>query len=141
VDQEAELAWIGERSAEVLGVSRAEIELGRARADRTDAPTPLEVDGRRVGTIYTPVEASPNAAVRNRFLSAADGLPFRIAAARDANASGRRERRVRGARRALGRRRSGTDPDARARTSAGAGSLRDPSWEPSVTSSVNNSAF
>jgi len=79
---EAELPWIGERSAEVLGVANAEIELGRPRGQSSDAPTPLEVDGRTVGTIYTPVEATPNATVRNRFLPALAAL---LAVALDRN--------------------------------------------------------
>ncbi len=73
-DLDDELAWIGSRTAEVLGVSRAEIELGRPRTHHGDAPTPLEVDGRTVGTIYTPVEATESAAVRNRFLPALAAL-------------------------------------------------------------------
>jgi two-component system, OmpR family, sensor histidine kinase KdpD len=71
---EDEVAWIGGRAAEVLGVSRAEIELGRPRAHHGDAPTPLEVDGRAVGTIYTPVEANEHVAVRKRFLPALAAL-------------------------------------------------------------------
>jgi len=71
---EDELVWIGGRAAEVLGVPRAEIELGRPHAQHGDAPTPLEVDGRAVGTIYTPVEANEHVAVRKRFLPALAAL-------------------------------------------------------------------
>jgi two-component system, OmpR family, sensor histidine kinase KdpD len=73
-DLEAELEWVGGRTAEVLGVARAEIELGASRGRHGDAPTPLEVDGRRVGTIYTSVEARPSNVVRRRFLPALAAL-------------------------------------------------------------------
>ena len=73
-DLESELDWIGQRTAEVLRVDRAEIRLGGGRARHDDSPTPLEVDGRRVGTIYTPVEVHPNASVRRRFLPALAAL-------------------------------------------------------------------
>ncbi len=73
-DLEAELEWIGGRAAEVLGVARAEIELGQNRGRHGDSPTPLEVDGRRVGTIYTSVEAQPSTIVRRRFLPALAAL-------------------------------------------------------------------
>ena len=69
-----ELGWVGERAAEVLGVDHAEIELGRRRAGHSAAPTPLEVDGRSVGTLYTPVGADPNLPVRRRFLPALSAL-------------------------------------------------------------------
>ena len=73
-DLEAELEWVGGRAAQVLGVSRAAIELGDHHSRHGDVPTPLEVDGRVVGTIYTPVEAQPNAVVRRRFLPALAAL-------------------------------------------------------------------
>src|SRR5581483_170314 len=73
-DLESELEWVGGRTAEVLGVSRAQIELGTNRSRHGDAPTPLEVDGRVVGTIYTPVGAQPNPVVRRRFLPALAAL-------------------------------------------------------------------
>jgi two-component system sensor histidine kinase KdpD len=73
-DVESELEWIDRRAAEVLGVPRAEIELGGRRSRSGDAPLPLEVDRRVVGTIYTPVESEPNAAVRRRFLPALAAL-------------------------------------------------------------------
>src|SRR5579862_6456956 len=71
---EDELQWIDARAAEVLGVPRAEIELGSKRSRSGDSPSLLEVDGRVVGTIYTPVEVQPNAAVRSRFLPALAAL-------------------------------------------------------------------
>ena len=71
---EDELGWIGGRAAEVLGVERAEIELERQHRHHADAPTPLEVDGRTVGTIYTPVDSQPNPVVRRRFLPALAAL-------------------------------------------------------------------
>jgi two-component system sensor histidine kinase KdpD len=71
---EEELAWIDGRAAEVLGVPRAEIELGGKRSRSGDSPTRLEVDGRVVGTIYTPVGSQPNPAVRSRFLPALSAL-------------------------------------------------------------------
>jgi len=43
---EDELDWIGGRAAEVLGVERAEIELGKQHGRHADVPTPLEVDSR-----------------------------------------------------------------------------------------------
>ncbi len=73
-DLEDELGWVGERTAAVLGVDHAEIELGRRRGGRGDAPTPLEVDGRSVGTLYTPVGTDPNVLVRRRFLPALSAL-------------------------------------------------------------------
>src|SRR5579871_5060941 len=73
-DLEAELDWIGGRAAEVLGTDRAEIELGKSHTRHDDSPTPLEVDSRRIGTIYTPVEANPQASVRTRFLPALSAL-------------------------------------------------------------------
>jgi two-component system sensor histidine kinase KdpD len=71
---EAELHSIGGRAAHVLGVSSAEIELGARRGRPREAPSPLEVDGRPVGTIYTPVDEQPRIAVRNRFLPALAAL-------------------------------------------------------------------
>jgi two-component system sensor histidine kinase KdpD len=73
-DLEDELRWIGVRAARVLGVSGAEIELGTRRGRRGEVPSPLEVDGRAVGTIYTPVDEQPRIAVRNRFLPALAAL-------------------------------------------------------------------
>ena len=73
-DLEAELEWVGGQAAHVLGVERAEIELGGRHVRHGDAPTPLEVDGRVVGTIYTPVDSQPNGTVRRRFLPALAAL-------------------------------------------------------------------
>jgi two-component system sensor histidine kinase KdpD len=71
---EAELGWVGERTAGVLGVSRAEVELGPRRRRGADAPIPLEVDGRAVGTLYVPGDADPDLGVRHRFLPALGAL-------------------------------------------------------------------
>jgi two-component system, OmpR family, sensor histidine kinase KdpD len=71
---EAELGWIGTRAAQVLGVDEVEIELSGRRGRHGGVPTPLEVDGRSIGTIYTPVEAQPSPAVRMRFLPALAAL-------------------------------------------------------------------
>ena len=73
-DLEAELEWVGGRTAEVLGVERAEIELGPPSGRHRDSPERLEVDGRVVGTVYTPVASQPNLAVRKRFLPALAAL-------------------------------------------------------------------
>ena len=68
-----ELPAIAGRAAEVLGVDRAEIELGAGgRHGPGDVPYPLEVAGRTVGAIYTP--ADPNAAAQRRFLPALAAL-------------------------------------------------------------------
>ncbi len=71
---ETELGWVGEQAAHVLGIDRAEVELGPQRRRGSDAPIPLEVEGRTVGTLYTPANADPNLAVRHRFLPALAAL-------------------------------------------------------------------
>ncbi len=71
---ETELGWVGEQAAHVLGIERAEVELGPSLRRGGDAPIPLEVEGRTVGTLYTPVGADPNLAVRQRFLPALAAL-------------------------------------------------------------------
>ena len=71
-DIQDELAEIGTRAAEVLGVTEATIELGVPGRGR--AGYPLEVADRRVGTIYVPAGAEPSLAVRNRFLPALAAL-------------------------------------------------------------------
>jgi two-component system sensor histidine kinase KdpD len=71
---EAELGWVGAQAAGVLGISRAEVELGPRHRRGVDAPIPLEVDGRGVGTLYVPADADPDLGVRHRFLPALAAL-------------------------------------------------------------------
>ncbi|HEX7627181.1 MAG TPA: ATP-binding protein [Gaiellaceae bacterium] len=71
---EAELDWVAERAAAVLGIPSAQVELGVARRRGGDVPLPLEVDGRAIGTLYTAADADPNLGVRNRFLPALAAL-------------------------------------------------------------------
>jgi two-component system sensor histidine kinase KdpD len=70
-----ELANLGERSAIVLGASRARIELGSPRpAPAGEAPLPLKVGDRQVGTLYVDDRAAPSVAVQRRFLPALASL-------------------------------------------------------------------
>ncbi|HSP73328.1 MAG TPA: ATP-binding protein [Gaiellaceae bacterium] len=72
---EDELGEIASRAAVVLGVDRAQIELGVPRRPPAgDAPHPLEVDERSVGMIYVPPGSDANVAVRHRFLPALAAL-------------------------------------------------------------------
>ncbi len=72
---EEELGEIGDRAADALGVEQARIELGESRRPPAgQAPYPLEVAGRAVGTIYTSEEAQPNLLARQRFLPALAAL-------------------------------------------------------------------
>jgi two-component system sensor histidine kinase KdpD len=71
---EDELESISGRAADVLGVSRARIELGRHAPPAGEAPHPLEVDRRLVGTLYVPEAEAPNIAERGRFLPALASL-------------------------------------------------------------------
>jgi two-component system sensor histidine kinase KdpD len=72
---EEEMPEIAGRAAGVLGVPRAEIQLGRPQRPASDAaPHPLEAAGRTIGTIYTPDGSEPNVAVRRRFLPALAAL-------------------------------------------------------------------
>ena len=71
---DTELGWVGMQAADVLGIPRAEIELGTRRRHAADAPIPLEVDGRTVGTLYVPADADPDLGVRHRFLPALAAL-------------------------------------------------------------------
>jgi two-component system, OmpR family, sensor histidine kinase KdpD len=71
---EAELGWVGEQTAAVLGIDRAEVALGARRRRGADAPIPLEVESRGVGTLYVPADADPNLGVRQRFLPALAAL-------------------------------------------------------------------
>ncbi len=71
---EDELDWVGEQTAAVLGVPRADVELGGRSRRGGDAPIPLEIDGRTIGMLYTPADADPNLSVRRRFLPALAAL-------------------------------------------------------------------
>lgn len=74
-DLEEEIDDIGSRTAAVLGAPRADIELGEAhRPPVRCSPFPLEVDGRTVGTLYTPEGSDPNPTVQRRFLPALAAL-------------------------------------------------------------------
>ena len=75
-DLEEELPWLGRagRAGARRGASRDRARSQPSRTGDRDAPNPLEVDGRLVGTIYTPVGADPNVAVRRRFLPALAAL-------------------------------------------------------------------
>jgi two-component system sensor histidine kinase KdpD len=70
-----ELPEIGARTAAVLGVPSAQIELGPPRRPPANsAPLPLEVGERQVGTLYVPAGSDPDLAVRQRFLPALAAL-------------------------------------------------------------------
>jgi two-component system sensor histidine kinase KdpD len=71
---EAALSRVGDQTAGVLGISRAEVELGTRRRRVKDAPIPLEVDGRGIGTLYVPADEDPDLGVRRRFLPALAAL-------------------------------------------------------------------
>jgi two-component system sensor histidine kinase KdpD len=74
-DLEEEIGEIGSRTAGVLGTASAEIELGEAhRPPARSSPFPLGVDGRTVGTLYTPEGSDPNVTVQHRFLPALAAL-------------------------------------------------------------------
>ncbi|HEY7206845.1 MAG TPA: ATP-binding protein [Gaiellaceae bacterium] len=74
-DLEGQLEEIGSRSAEVLGVPTARIELGAAgRPPAAETPYQLEAAGRTVGRIYTPAVSESSLVVRNRFLPALAAL-------------------------------------------------------------------
>jgi two-component system, OmpR family, sensor histidine kinase KdpD len=74
-DLEVELGEIGSRTARVLGAKSAEIELGEPHRPPVHcSPFPLAVNGRTVGTLYTPEGSDPNVAVQHRFLPALAAL-------------------------------------------------------------------
>jgi len=78
-----ELGEIGSRTAGVLGVPEATIELGPAHRPPPDAsPHLLEAADRTVGTIYTPAGSDPNVAALHRFLPALSAL-LAVAVERD----------------------------------------------------------
>ncbi len=72
---EENVGEVAAQAASVLGVERAEIELGAARRGHERQLThTLEAAGRRVGTIYMPPDADPGVEVRRRFLPALAAL-------------------------------------------------------------------
>jgi two-component system, OmpR family, sensor histidine kinase KdpD len=71
---DSELGWVGEQTAAVLDVPSAQIELGAARRRGGESPILLEVEGRAVGTLYTPPDSDPDLGVRHRFLPALAAL-------------------------------------------------------------------
>ncbi len=73
-DLEEERPWLDTAAAQVLGVESAEIDLTEAGGRAGASPSPLEVDGRRIGTIHLPRGATPRADVRDRFLPALSAL-------------------------------------------------------------------
>jgi two-component system sensor histidine kinase KdpD len=74
-DVDDELGEIGSRTAEVLGVPSAQIQLGSSRRPPHGySPIPLEVGDRPVGTLYTPDGSDTSVAVRHRFLPALAAL-------------------------------------------------------------------
>jgi two-component system sensor histidine kinase KdpD len=84
---EEELDDVAERTARVLGVPSAEIQLGVPHRPPSDsAPYPLEIDRRRVGTLYVPANSDPRLDVRQRFLPGLAAL-LAVAADRDRLAS------------------------------------------------------
>lgn len=78
-----ELPRIAERTAALLGVSDARIELGPKQVSTArEAPHALEAGGATVGTLYTPIEEEPGLAVRRRLLPPLASL-LAVAAERD----------------------------------------------------------
>lgn len=72
---EEELDEIAARTAAVLGVPSAEIQLGAVkRPSKQSSPLPLEAAGRSVGTLFTPEGADPNVTAEQRFLPALAAL-------------------------------------------------------------------
>ena len=70
-----ELDRIAERTAAVLGVSSVRIALGeRARSGSHDSPHLLVVDGRPIGTLFTPESEEPALATCRRLLPALASL-------------------------------------------------------------------
>jgi two-component system, OmpR family, sensor histidine kinase KdpD len=80
---QVELDEVATRTAAVLGTPRATIDLADAhRPPPGEAPYPLEVDGRRIGTLYVPEGSDPSVDVRRRFLPPLAAL-LAVAADRD----------------------------------------------------------
>jgi two-component system, OmpR family, sensor histidine kinase KdpD len=83
-DLQVELEAIGVRAAEILGVERAEIELGtRDRPREGRAPHDLAVGTRTVGRLYTEERSEPALDVQRRFLPALASL-LAVASEREA---------------------------------------------------------
>jgi two-component system, OmpR family, sensor histidine kinase KdpD len=75
-DLAEEVAEVEVRVADVLGVRSAVIELGPAhRPPPAAVPIPLTVQGRAVGTLYTPEGDDAHVAAHERFLSALAAHP------------------------------------------------------------------
>jgi two-component system sensor histidine kinase KdpD len=78
-----ELPRIAERTAALLGVSEARIELGAKQVPTArEAPHALEAGGATVGTLYTPIAEEPGLAVQRRLLPPLASL-LAVAAERD----------------------------------------------------------
>ena len=78
---EEELGRIEERTADVIGVSSVRIVLGKETGARAhEAPHPLSVDGRPVGTVYTPEREVGALRIQQQLLPALGSL---LAVARD----------------------------------------------------------
>jgi two-component system sensor histidine kinase KdpD len=72
---DAQLDWIGSRTAEILGVESAQIELGRpGRGHEGTSPHELAVGTTMVGTVYTDEHSEADLDVRRRFLPALASL-------------------------------------------------------------------
>jgi two-component system sensor histidine kinase KdpD len=72
---EGDLGGIAGRAAGVMGVSSARIALGEPEAAHaTEAPYPMSVNGRLVGTLYVPQQEEPALGVRRRLLPALASL-------------------------------------------------------------------
>lgn len=72
---DGQLDWIGSRTAEILGVATAEIEIGGSpRPHERSSPHPLAVGSTMVGTVYTDEHAEASLEVRRRFLPALASL-------------------------------------------------------------------
>jgi two-component system sensor histidine kinase KdpD len=70
-----ELRHIEQRTATVLGVSDVRIALGGRVSERSgEAPHPLAVDGRPIGTLYTSENEEPALPIQRRFLPALASL-------------------------------------------------------------------
>jgi two-component system, OmpR family, sensor histidine kinase KdpD len=76
-----ELSRVEERTADVLGVSSVRIVLGKETTGHPhEAPHPLSVDGRPVGTVYTPEKEEGALRIQRQLLPALGSL---LAVARD----------------------------------------------------------
>jgi two-component system, OmpR family, sensor histidine kinase KdpD len=72
---EEELEWIGQRTAEILGVPETEIVLGEGHAPKAGrAPHVLTAGAKTIGTLYTDEHSEPSLDVRRRFLPALASL-------------------------------------------------------------------